>query len=87
MGSTQCGHCKGNAGNYQFFFYLPAQESAFTPFRAAVSKPARRAYIGTILFAITNLILLGAAVAAYSLFYLNYIPQIGLDRVIHLQFG
>ncbi|KAI9704229.1 MAG: hypothetical protein M1836_007090 [Candelina mexicana] len=64
-----------------------AVESALTPFRAAVSKPARRAYIGTILFAFTNLVLLGAAIAAYCLFYLNYIPQIGLERVVHLQFN
>ncbi|KAI9724421.1 MAG: hypothetical protein M1812_000489 [Candelaria pacifica] len=64
-----------------------AVDSALTPLRAAVSKPARRAYLSTILFAITNLILLGAAVAAYSLFYLNYIPQIGLERVVHLQFS
>jgi seipin len=36
---------------------------------------------------ITSSILLGLAVFAYILFYLNYVPQIGIERVIHLQYG
>jgi seipin len=32
-------------------------------------------------------ILLGLAVVAYGLFYFNYVPQIGIERVIHLQYG
>jgi len=36
---------------------------------------------------ITFAILLGLAVFAYILFYFNYVPQIGIERVIHLQYG
>jgi len=35
----------------------------------------------------TSAILLGLAVVAYILFYLNYVPQIGVERIIHLQYG
>ena len=36
---------------------------------------------------ITSTILLVLAIIAYILFYLNYVPQIGIERVIHLQYG
>jgi hypothetical protein len=36
---------------------------------------------------ITSVILLGLAVTAYILFYLNYVPQIGIERIVHLQYG
>lgn len=58
-----------------------------TPVRAALSKPAQRAYLGTFVFAATGLTLLGIATVAYVLFYLNFVPQVGFERVIHLQFG
>ncbi|KAI9803028.1 MAG: hypothetical protein M1825_002263 [Sarcosagium campestre] len=57
------------------------------PLRAAISKPARRAYLSTILIAVAGFALLGLSIVAYILFYLNYIPRIGLDQVVHLQFG
>ncbi|KAK0121388.1 hypothetical protein ONS96_011561 [Cadophora gregata f. sp. sojae] len=57
------------------------------PVRVATSKPARKTYLNTILFMITSSILLGLAVFAYILFYYNYVPQIGIERVIHLQYG
>ena len=57
------------------------------PVRVATSKPARQTYLNTILFMITSSILLGLAVFAYILFYYNYVPQIGIERVIHLQYG
>ncbi|KAI9832891.1 MAG: hypothetical protein M1819_003921 [Sarea resinae] len=60
--------------------------NALVPFRAATSKPAQRAYISTILLFITSFVLLGLAIVAYTLFYFNYIPQVGLERVVHLQF-
>ena len=31
--------------------------------------------------------LFAAAAVAYWVFYFNYVPQIGLERVVHLQFG
>jgi hypothetical protein len=52
-----------------------------------VSKPAQRAYVGTVLFFLAGLVLFGLAVVAYALFYYNFIPQIGVERVVHLQFG
>ncbi|KAG4428423.1 hypothetical protein IFR05_016095 [Cadophora sp. M221] len=57
------------------------------PVRVATSKPARQTYLNTILFMITSSILFGLAVFAYILFYYNYVPQIGIERVIHLQYG
>jgi hypothetical protein len=57
------------------------------PIRMATSKPARQTYLNTILLAITSAILLGVATVAYLLFYMNYIPQVGIVRDVHLQFG
>ncbi|KAL8799534.1 MAG: hypothetical protein Q9182_005809 [Xanthomendoza sp. 2 TL-2023] len=64
-----------------------AWETALVPFHAAVSKPAQRAYLGTFLFASTSLFLLGLSTIAYALFYYNYVPQVSVERTIHLQFG
>ena len=55
--------------------------------QVATSKPAQKAYLGTLLFAIASCILIAVSTVAYALFYYNYIPQIGVERVIHLQFG
>ena len=52
-----------------------------------VSKTAWRAYLRTVLFVTTSLILLGIAAVAYWAFYYNFVPQIGLEREVHLQFG
>jgi seipin len=57
------------------------------PVRIASSKPAQRTYLNTILFMITSTILLGLAAFAYILFYLNYVPQIGIEKIVHLQYG
>ncbi|KAL8886492.1 MAG: hypothetical protein Q9215_005810 [Flavoplaca cf. flavocitrina] len=62
-------------------------ETALVPFHAAVSKPAQKAYLGTFLFATTSLFLLGLSTIAYALFYFNYVPQVSVERTIHLQFG
>ncbi|KAL8658238.1 MAG: hypothetical protein Q9226_001148 [Calogaya cf. arnoldii] len=62
-------------------------ETALVPFHAAVSKPAQKAYLGTFLFATTSLFLLGLSTVAYALFYFNYVPQVSVERTIHLQFG
>lgn len=63
------------------------QDKALLPVHAAVSKPAQRAYLGTFLFATTSLILVFISTVAYVLFYYSYVPQIGVERTIHLQFG
>jgi len=57
------------------------------PVRVATSKPARRTYLNTLLFMIASSILLGLAIVAYLLFYFNYVPQMGIERTIHLQYG
>ncbi|KAL8926299.1 MAG: hypothetical protein Q9208_003021 [Pyrenodesmia sp. 3 TL-2023] len=63
------------------------RETALIPFHAAVSKPAQKAYLGTFLFTTTSLFLLGLSTAAYALFYYNFVPQVSVERAIHLQFG
>lgn len=63
------------------------KRTVFTPFRALFSKEARRTYLGAILFLTTSIVLFCVAAVAYWVFYLNYVPQIGLKRVVHLQFG
>lgn len=64
----------------------PPQNTILYPVHLAVSRPARRAYLTTILAATTSLILLFIAIVAYILFYWSYIPRIGFERTIHLQF-
>ncbi|KAI9792816.1 MAG: hypothetical protein M1816_001548 [Peltula sp. TS41687] len=66
---------------------ITPMDVAIEPFRIAMSKPAWRAYIGAILFTATSLTLLGCAFVSYGLFYTNYIPQINVERIVHLQFG
>ncbi|RKF64282.1 Seipin-like protein [Erysiphe neolycopersici] len=53
----------------------------------AASKPARQTLIYTFLITAATSILLGIAVFAYILFYCNFIPQIEIRKVIHLQYG
>lgn len=66
---------------------LPGQRTLTVPIRALVSKRAQRAYAGTLLAIGTALSLLVVAAVAYWLLYFHYIPQIGVERVVHLQFG
>ena len=56
------------------------------PVKPFVSKSARRTYLTTILIVSTSTILLGLATLAYTLFYWSYVPRIGFERTIHLQF-
>ncbi|EED19538.1 conserved hypothetical protein [Talaromyces stipitatus ATCC 10500] len=63
------------------------KKAVFTPFRALFSKEAQKTYLGAILFISTSIVLFCVAAVAYWAFYLNYVPQIGLKRVVHLQFG
>jgi hypothetical protein len=55
--------------------------------RLASSKPAQKAYINTVLFVTTSGVLLALASFAYVAFYLNFIPNIGIERSVHLQYG
>jgi seipin len=63
------------------------QNAVSAPFRVLFSKRAQKAYIGTFLFVGATIVLIGISTVAYWVFYMNYVPQIGLERVVHLQFG
>lgn len=62
------------------------QEAVIIPLRAALSQTAVRAYITTILAFVAGFLLFGLAILSYILFYWSYIPRIGFERAIHLQF-
>jgi seipin len=72
---------------YSTHVLIAAQDAALRPFYYAISKPAQRAYLSTILFFLTGLFLLSTAITAYALFYYTYIPARGFSRPIYLQFG
>ena len=63
------------------------KDIALRPVRIASSRPALKAYLNTALFVATTAILFGLASTAYILFYMTYIPQVGIQRVVHLQYG
>lgn len=62
------------------------QDLILRPVRIASSKQAQQTYVNTMLLLTTSTVLLGLATFAYILFYMS-IPQIGIERVVHLQFG
>jgi hypothetical protein len=62
------------------------QDLILRPVRIASSKQAQQIYLNTVLLLTTSTVLLGLAAFAYILFYMS-IPQIGIERVVHLQFG
>ncbi|KAJ5167887.1 uncharacterized protein N7482_003481 [Penicillium canariense] len=62
-------------------------DALLTPFRALVSKTALRIYLNIVLFSGATLLLLGISGIAYAIFYFRFIPTVGVDREIHLQFG
>ena len=57
------------------------------PLNAATSKSAWRAYLSAVLFVLTSVVLLAVAFLSYGVFYTTYIPQVNVQRVVHLQFG
>lgn len=59
---------------------------AVKPFHIIFSKTAQRAYLTTALIFGTSLSLLALSITAYTLFYWTYIPRIGFERNIYLQF-
>jgi len=56
------------------------------PFRIATSPKAKKTYLGTVLFIIVSLALLGIAALAYPIFYYNYVPKKLVSVPIHLQY-
>ncbi|KAL9112109.1 MAG: hypothetical protein Q9227_003486 [Pyrenula ochraceoflavens] len=51
------------------------------------SKSALKAYLTSILFGLASLVLIGISTFAYIFLYYQYVPQIGLERVVHFQFS
>lgn len=64
-----------------------SQDLILKPVRVATSRSARQTYLNSLLFMIASSILFGLAIVAYIIFYIEYIPQIGIERVVHLQYG
>ena len=52
-----------------------------------VSKKAQKAYTGSLFMFGAGICMAFVSVVAYAIFYYRFIPQVGLERVIHLQFG
>jgi hypothetical protein len=70
------------------FFNTNIRQDAFlAPFRALFSRTALRIYLNIFLFTIATLALLGVSGIAYAIFYLRFIPTVGIDQNVHLQFG
>ncbi|CAD6506305.1 BgTH12-07231, partial [Blumeria graminis f. sp. triticale] len=57
----------------------PAHKLAF--------RSSQQLYLNSVLFSSAISILLGVAAFAYALFYYSYVPQIGVQRIVHLQYG
>ncbi|QDS75353.1 hypothetical protein FKW77_002203 [Venturia effusa] len=66
---------------------IQAKDVALKPFYLAISKPALRAYLNTILIVLAGLVLLGIAIVAYVFFYYSYVPTRGFTRPVYLEFG
>ncbi|KAJ5481319.1 hypothetical protein N7475_000131 [Penicillium sp. IBT 31633x] len=62
-------------------------DAALAPFRALVSKSALRLYLNMLLFMGAAALLIGISAIAYGIFYFKFIPTVGLQREVHLQFG
>lgn len=63
------------------------QDALVARFRSLVSKRAQKAYMGIFLFITTALSMIGVSTVAYFIFYYKLIPQVELERLVHLQFG
>lgn len=73
---------------YSCYIWLTyKQDVALKPLYLAISKPALRAYLNTILIVLAGLALLGVAIVAYVFFYYSYVPTRGFTRPIYLEFG
>ncbi|KAJ5728349.1 hypothetical protein N7493_004679 [Penicillium malachiteum] len=62
-------------------------DALWTPFRVMFSKTALRIYLNILLFIGATIFLVGIAGIAYMVFYFTFIPTVGVDREVHLQFG
>jgi seipin len=63
------------------------QSTVLVPVHGATSRSAIKAYLSTLLFLTFSLILIAISTTAYALFYYSYVPQLGLEATLHLQYG
>jgi seipin len=63
------------------------QSTVLVPVNVATSRSAIKAYLSTLLFLAFSLILIAISTAAYTLFYYSYVPQLGLETTLYLQYG
>lgn len=63
------------------------QDAVVSRFRPLVSKKFQKAYLGILLFMSTALFMIGVSAVSYWIFYYKFIPQVELQRQVHLQFG
>ena len=63
------------------------QSTVLVPVNVATSRSAIKAYLSTLLFLTFSLILIAISTTAYTLFYYRYVPQLGLEETLHLQYG
>ncbi|KAL2827021.1 putative adipose-regulatory protein-domain-containing protein [Aspergillus cavernicola] len=68
-------------------FAAKATGRVLQPLRPLVSKNALTAYLGTFLLLATAVGMIFVSLLAYGVFYWSFIPQIGLERTVYLQFG
>ncbi|KAI4196408.1 MAG: hypothetical protein LQ350_006594 [Teloschistes chrysophthalmus] len=57
------------------------------PWEIATSRTAQKAYAGTVLLVAAAVGLLFVSAGAYLVFYWGFVPQVGVERVVFLQFG
>ncbi|KAL7272950.1 putative tubulin--tyrosine ligase pby1 [Rhizina undulata] len=62
-------------------------ETIYGAYRTVTSRSAQKTYLKTFLFGFATLVLLAFAATSYIILYMNYIPQKGLSRVVHLQYS
>ncbi|PYH43325.1 seipin [Aspergillus saccharolyticus JOP 1030-1] len=63
-----------------------AMNSMAGSLRPLLTKQAQKAYLGTLLFILTAICMVFISSIAYAIFYYKFIPQVGIERIVHLQF-
>ena len=63
------------------------KDTLLEPLRVLVSRNALTAYLSTFMFFATAICMIFVSALAYGVFYYNFIPRVGLERIVHLQFG
>ncbi|KAK1143014.1 hypothetical protein N8T08_007078 [Aspergillus melleus] len=83
---TKPGESDGET-NEETTFLSKALGTSAAFIRPLISKRAQKAYLGTLLLSLSAICMILVSIFAYGIFYYKIIPQVGLERVVHLQFG